>query len=304
MTRRGATCGICGRRGRWGWAFVLPTLAFLGLFSVYPVVNAFYLSFFHKHLLSRAPPRFIGFENYAHLFRSPTFWNSLAATAIFAGGAFAMLVGLSLLLALLISSRRRFQHFLQLAFFSPAVVSTVVAASIWLLIFEPRGIANQLVNALSGTPGVDHRWLVAPGMLQLATMLVYVWKYVGYFTIIFIAGISSIPRSLVEAARVDGASVWQTFWKITFPLLKPTTLLVSVIAMIQCLRTFSTQYLFSQAGSPRGPIDVITLNVYHTAIERFQIGRASALSIILFAIMLFLSWLQFRVARSEEVSYE
>ncbi len=185
----------------------------------------------------------------------------------------------------------------------PSAGARVVAAAIWLLIFDPRGIANQLVNALAGTPGVDHKWLVEPGMLQLATMLVYVWKYVGYFTIIFIAGIGTIPRSLYEAARVDGASAWQVFSRITLPLLKPTTLLVSVVAMIQCLRTFSTQYLFTQAGSPRSPIDVITLNVYYTAVRSFQIGRASALSIILFAIMLLLSWLQFRVARSEEVSY-
>lgn len=300
--RRGPA-GILRRRARWGWAFVFPTLVILGLFSVYPVANAFYLSFFQKHLLSTVPPKFIGFGNYLYLFRSPAFWNSLTATAIFAGGAFAMLVSLSLLLAVLISTRKRFQRFLQLAFFSPAIVSTVVAAAIWLLIFEPRGIANQLVNALAGTPGVDHKWLVNPGMLQVSTMIVYVWKYVGYFTIIFVAGIGTIPQSLYEAARVDGASAWQMFSRITFPLLKPTTLLVSVVAMIQCLRTFSTQYLFVQAGSPRGPIDVITLNVYYTAVRNFQIGRASALSIILFAIMLFLSWLQFRVARSEEVSY-
>ena len=303
MRRARGSKGVVARRGRWGWALVLPTLVILGLFSVYPMGNAFYLSFFQKHLLSNAPPKFVGFGNYLYLFRSPAFWNSLRATGIFAGGAFAMLVGLSLLLAVFISSRKRFQRFLQLAFFSPAVVSTVVAAAIWLLIFDPRGIANQLVNALAGTPGVDRKWLVEPGMLQLATMLVYVWKYVGYFTIIFIAGIGTIPRSLYEAARVDGASAWQAFSRITLPLLKPTTLLVSVVAMIQCLRTFSTQYLFTQAGSPRGPIDVITLNVYYTAVRTFQIGRASALSIILFAIMLFLSWLQFRVARSEEVSY-
>lgn len=303
MRKDGHTRGICERRGRWGWAFVVPSLVFFGLFSIYPVLNALYLSFFQKHLLSTAPPKFIGFGNYLYLFHSPTFWNSLRATAIFTGGAFSLLVGLSLILAVFITSRRKLQRFLQLAFFSPAVVSTVVAAAIWLLIFDPRGIANQLVNALAGTPGVDHNWLAAPAMLQLSTILVYVWKYVGYFTIIFITGIGSIPRSLFEAARVDGASVWQTFWKITFPLLKPTTLLVSVMAMIQCLRTFSTQYFFSQAGSPRAPIDVITLNVYHTAIRNFQIGRASALSLILFAIMLLLSWLQFRLARSEEVSY-
>ena len=109
--------------------------------------------------------------------------------------------------------------------------------------------------------------------------------------------------TLIEAARIDGATAWQKFWHITFPLLRPTTLLVSVVSMIQCLRTFSTQYMFTQAGAPRGPIDVITLSVYNTAIRDYRIGRASALSIILLLIMLFLSWIQFRVSKSEDVSY-
>lgn len=292
------------RQALWGWALVIPSLVVLGLFSIYPMINAFYMSFFEKHLLSPAPPKFVGLNNYVLLFRSTSFRNSLLATGIFTAGAFSLLVGLSLLLAVLISTRKRFQNFLQLAFFSPAIVSTVVAAAIWLLIFEPRGLANQLVNTLFGTPGVDHRWLVLPPMLRLATILVYVWRYLGYFTIIFIAGIGTIPRSFYEAARVDGASAWHTFWHITLPLLKPTTLLVSVVALIYCLRTFSTQYLFTQAGSPRAPIDVVTLNIYYTAIRNFQIGRASAMSVILFLVMLLLSWLQFRLSRSEEVSYQ
>ncbi len=295
--------GLERRRALWGWVFVTPALIYFGLFSFYPIANAIRMSFFKKNLLSLAAPRFIGLKNYLYLFNSPSFWNSLKASAIFTGGTFALLVVVSLVLAVFITSRKRFQKIMQMAYFSPAIVSSVVAASIWLLVFDPRGIGNQWVNLIMNTPGVDHRWLASAVMLRLSTILVYFWKYVGYFTIIYIAGISSIPVTLIEAARIDGATAWQKFWHITFPLLRPTTLLVSVVSMIQCLRTFSTQYMFTQAGAPRGPIDVITLSVYNTAIRDYRIGRASALSIILLLIMLFLSWIQFRVSKSEDVSY-
>ncbi|HOL04333.1 MAG TPA: sugar ABC transporter permease, partial [Fervidobacterium sp.] len=202
-----------------------------------------------------------------------------------------------------IITRKRFQKFLQMAYYSPAVLSSVVAAMIWLLMFDPRGLANQFLNYFFNTYGVDYHWLSNENMLRLATIIVYFWKYVGYFTVIFISGMASIPKSIHEAAIVDGASGWQDFRHITLPLLKPTTLLVSVMSMIQCLKTFSTQYLFVQGGAPRGPIDVITLNIYNTAIRDHQIGRASAMSVILFFVIMFFTYLQFRVSRSEEVSY-
>ena len=295
--------GIERKKAIWGWIFVAPSLLFFSLFSFYPIANAFYTSLFKKDLLSLRPPKFVGIKQYTYLLTSPSFWNSVKATAIFTLGTFIPLVVFSLIFAAFIMSRKRFQKFFQMAYYSPAVLSSVVAAAIWLLILDPRGLANQFVNLLMNSPGVDHKWLASIGMVRFSTILVYFWKYVGYFTIIFIAGMASIPRSLHEAARIDGANSWQAFWRITFPLIKPTTLLVSVVAMIQCLKTFSTQYLFVQSGAPRGPIDVITLNIYYTAIRDHRIGRASAMSIILFAIMLFFTWLQLRVSKSEEVSY-
>ena len=241
------------KKARWGWIFVAPSLVFFALFSFYPIFNAFYLSFFRKNLLSLKPPTFIGFGNYTYLFRSSLFRESVVNTAIFTFGAFVPLLVLSLVLAAFIMSRKRFQKLYQMILYSPAALSSVVAALIWLLIFDPRGLANQ---------GSTSFWHVG-GELSLAFQRrhappVYrhrgVWKYVGYFTVIFVAGIGAIPHTLHEAALIDGADRWQDFWHITFPLLKPTTLLVSVMAMIQCLKTFSTQYLFTKAGAPTRPI--------------------------------------------------
>jgi multiple sugar transport system permease protein len=291
------------RKACWGWMFVLPSLICFSIFSFYPILNAFHMSFMQKDLLSLDQPKFIGIQNYVYLFTSSDFWNSIKDTTIFTVGTFLPLLVCSLFLAALIASRKKFQKFFQMAFYSPAVLSSVVVAVIWLLIFNPRGIANQGFNFLFHTPGIDHKWLANDKMLQLSTILVYFWKYFGYFTIVFVAGISGVPFSLNEAARIDGASPWQIFWRITFPLIKPTTVLVSIMTMIQCLKTFSTQYLFTTSGAPTSPINVITLNIYNTAIRDHRIGRASAMSIILFVIMLLLTWLQFKVSKSEKVNY-
>jgi multiple sugar transport system permease protein len=291
------------RQNRWGFAFAVPALLFFSLFSFYPILYAFYTSFFNKQVLSLARPAFIGLANYQYLLESADFWNSMRATAFFTVGTFLSLLVMSLLVSALIAGLKRGKRFLQIAYYSPAVLSSVVAATIWLLIFDPRGLANQWINWVMNTPGVDHNWFVDPLKVQLATMFVYFWKYIGYFVIICISGMASIPPAIYEAARIDGASRWQTYWGITFPLLRPTVVLVSIMSMLQCLKTFSTQYLFTHAGAPQEPINVITLNIYHTAIRDHRIGRASAMSIVLLLIMVTLTWIQFRASRSDEVTY-
>ncbi|MBN2048942.1 MAG: sugar ABC transporter permease [Spirochaetales bacterium] len=295
--------GLLRYQNRWGAVFVLPALLFFSVFNFFPILNALYTSLFQKKVLSLDPPEFIGLENYRYLLASSSFWNSLRATMVFTLGTFIPLLIVSLLLAVLISQRRFGRKFLQIAYYSPAVLSSVVAAAIWLLIFDPRGLANQWVNYIMRTPGVDHNWFSNAVMVQIAAMLVYFWKYVGYFVIIFIAGIAGIPTAMYEAARIDGATSWQCFWRITLPLLKPTVALVSIMSMLQCLKTFSTQYLFVQSGAPQAPINVITMNIYNTGIRDHRIGRASAMSIILFIIMLFFTWLQFKSMKTDEVTY-
>jgi len=291
------------QQDRWGFLFAVPALLFFSVFSFYPILNALSTSFTNKQALSLNRPKFIGLSNYTYLLQSADFWNSMRATAVFTAGTFSALVVVSLLLSAFIFGLRRGKTFLQMAYYSPAVLSSIVAATIWLLVFDPRGLANQAANLLLNTPGVDHNWLINPFMEQLSTMLVYFWKYIGYFVIICIAGMASIPPSIYEAVRLDGASRWQSYWRITFPLLRPTVVLVSIMSMLQCLRTFSVQYLFTLAGAPLHPVDVITLNIYHTGIQYYRTGRATAMSIILLVIMVVLTWMQFRGSRSEEVTY-
>lgn len=300
MKHRPKSASLEARQNRWGWFFVAPGILFFSIFSFYPILNAFWTSFFNKKLLSLKAPKFIGFQNYERVLGSEDFWNSLRATVTFSLGAFIPLFVLSLLFAILIVSRRKWKRTLQMALYSPAVLSSAVAALIWLLIFDPRGLGNQFVNWVANTPGTDHRFLADATMVQLSTILVYVWKYVGYFTILFITGIAKIPASVNEAAVIDGAGPVQRLFRITLPLLKPTTVLVSVMILIQCLKTFSTQYLFTQRGAPLAPINVLTLNIYNTALRDQNLGRASVMSVLLFIFMLGLSWAQLRASKGGE----
>jgi multiple sugar transport system permease protein len=299
--------GIEKKQARWGFIFVIPAILFFSVFSYFPILNALYTSFFDKRVLSLAAPPFVGFGNYIYLFTSSVagFWNSMRATLVFTLGTFIPLLVFSLVWAVFLTQAvsRKSRGFFQIAYYTPAVLSSVVAAAIWKLMFDPRGLANQWVNTIFMSAGVDHKWLADSVMVQVSTIIVYFWKYIGYFVILFITGLSSIPPAIYEAATIDGANKWQSFWRITLPLLRPTVVLVSIMSMLQCLKTFSTQYIFTQAGAPQAPINVITLNIYRTGITNQRIGRASAMSIILFVIMLVFTWLQFRFSKSDKTEY-
>lgn len=293
------------QQAKWGFAFTIPCLLFFAVFSFYPIISAFITSLTNRDAIKRTWD-FIGFDNYVYLFTQSnggfSLINSLKATGIFTIGTFIPMVVVSLILAVMIMQLRKpgQSKMFELAFYTPAVLSSVVAATIWMILFQPTGLFNQLSNFVMRTSGRDFQWLTNDNMLRISTIIVYFWKYIGYFTILFITGLASIPPTIYEAAIVDGSSRWHTFWKITLPLLKPTIMLVSIMAMLQCLKTFSTQYMFVQGGTAREPIDVITMNIYYTGVVNRRLGRSSAMSIILFIIMLFFTFLQFKTQKGDE----
>ena len=296
------------RQARWGFAFTIPCLVFFAVFAFYPIISAFITSLTNRKAISRNYS-FVGLENYIYIFTKGnggySLLNSLRATLVFTIGTFIPMVVVSLFVAVLISQLRKPGHskFYELCFYTPAVLSSVVAATIWMILFQPTGLVNQFSNYLMRTSGRDYQWLTSNNMLQVSTMIVYFWKYIGYFTILFITGLASIPSTLYEAVLVDGSSRWHSFWHITLPLLKPTVVLVSIMAMLQCLKTFSTQYMFVQGGTARAPIDVITMNIYFTGVNNGYLGRASAMSIVLFLIMLVFTALQFKFQSGDDVDY-
>ena len=308
MPKKEKKYSIEQKQARWGFAFTLPCLVFFAVFSFYPIINAIITSLTNRQAIARTS-QFVGLKNYIYLFTQSnggfSLLNSIRATVIFTFGTFVPMVVLSLIIAVLLMQLRspKQKGFFQISYYMPAVLSSVVAASIWMIMFDPRGLVNQISNAVLFTSGTDYRWLTSNSMLQVSTMIVYFWKYIGYFVILFITGLAAIPPSIYEAATVDGSSKWHTFWHITLPLLKPTVVLVSIMAMLQCLKTFSTQYMFVQGGTARAPIDVITMNIYFTGVNNGYLGRASAMSIVLFLIMLVFTALQFKFQSGDDVDY-
>ena len=186
-------------------------------------------------------------------------------------------------------------------FYLPVVAPMVAVSLSWMWLYDKNiGFLNYVLGLLNVSP---LPWLTSAKWAMKSVIIMSIWKSMGYNMVIFLAGLQGIPVELYEAAQTDGATGWRNFWSITLPLLKPTTLLVSVMVMLQCLKTFSTQYLFSTSGAPTRPIDVITLSIYNTAIKDHNIGRASAMSVLLFLVMLILTWLQLKIARTEDVTY-
>jgi multiple sugar transport system permease protein len=295
--------GIEKTKTRWGWIFVSPAIFLFLLFSLYPMLNAIYNTFFDMRLLSLRKPDFVGFNNYKYVLSSGRFWNSVRLTAIFTLGTFIPLTFFSLLFGLIIATRNKGHRILQLMIYSPSVLSSVVTALIWMLIFDPRGMANSVVNALFRTPGVDHKWMTDTIMLQLSIIVIYIWKSIGFFAIIFVTGIAKIPQSVYEAATIDGATAFQTIKIIVLPLLRPTTAMVSIITMLNCIKSFSTQYLFSQRGASLDVVNVLTLNIYNTAMRDRLISRACVMSILLFLVMMGLTMLRLRSSDRETVSF-
>ena len=309
MKSKQKTYSIERKQARYGFAFTVPCLLFFAMFSFYPIINAFITSLTDRKAVGRTWS-FIGFDNYVYLFTKSnggfSMLNSMKATGLFTLECFIPMVVIALVLSVLIMQLRKpgQKKFFELCYYIPAVLSSVVAATIWRIMFQPTGLINQLSNTLMFTTGKDYKWLTDNNMLVASTVIVYFWKHMGYFTILFITGLASIPPTIYEAAIVDGSSRWHTFWRITLPLLKPTVMLVSIMAMLQCLKTFSTQFMFVKGGTVRHPIDVITMNIYYTGIENGYLGRASAMSIVLFFIMLAFTYLQFAAQKGgDDVEY-
>lgn len=284
-------------KARWGWFFVTPALVFFAVFSLYPMLNALYNTFFNVKLLSLKKPDFVGLNNYIYILTSPDFWASMKSTVVFTLLSFIPLTVFSFVFGLIIATRKHGVKLIELLIYSPAILSSVVAALTWLILFDPRGIANSLVNTIASTPGVDHQWLTNPMKLYISTAMIYFWKYIGYFSIIVVTGIAKIPSSVIEAATIDGANAKQTIFRIIMPLLKPTTVMVSIVAMLNCMKSFSTQYLFTQRGAPNAPLNVLTLNIYQTAMRDRNISRACVMSFILFFIMMLLTVIRMKASK-------
>jgi len=282
------------RETTWGLLFAAPAVVFLAVFSLAPMAYALAISFTRFNLTS--PPEFVGLANYRALLGDGIFHTSLRVTAVYVLGTVVPVWAISLGLALLLVRARVFASVWRTLLFLPSVLPLVSVALVWKLFFHLNGPMNALLGTV-GVPPVP--WLTSTQFAPLALIIMSWWHATSYYMVIFLAGLLAIPRTYYEAAEVDGASGWARFRDITLPLLRTTFFLVIVVSIVNGLRTFVFQQVLT-TGGPGTATQVITLLIYQAAFSFTQMGRASAMSIVLFVLVLAFSIVQFRLFRERE----
>lgn len=284
-----------GRRRRRTYAgvkYVLPSFAILLVVMIIPILASLYYSFTAYSVLGS--PTWIGADNYLLLFQDPSFIDALVVTAIYTLGAVPLQTILSLVIAEAVVRRFRnlFGRIVRSMLFIPVVSSLVVAAVVWRAVLgTDRGLVNSFLEFL-GLSGVN--FLGDPNLALAAIILVTVWKNIGYFLVIYYAGIQAIPAELYEASAVDGASRTQQLLGITIPSLRPITLLVVILGTIWSFQVFDLVYVMT-GGGPGGATSTIVMRLYQAGFENFQMGYASAMAMILFLIVVAIAIIQRKV---------
>lgn len=272
-----------------GWLLLLPAAVLLLAFTHYPAVATLWHSLFTTTRPNR-PARFVGLENYRALADDPVFWTALVNNAWYALGTIVPSIALAIVMALWVDRRLAGRGLLRLAYFTPTVLPMIAVANIWLFFYTPDyGLLDQIRGQFGGAA---RNWLGSRGTVLGAVMVVAVWKEAGFFMIFYLAALQQQSTELREAATLEGCGRWQFFWRVTFPLLMPTTLFVLVNAVINAFRMVDHIVVMTRGG-PDNASSLLLFYIYETGFRYWDAGYAAALTAVLLAILAGLALLQF-----------
>ncbi len=287
------------RRERTAWLFMTPSIVIIGVFMLWPLVQSAYLSFTEYNRIQAA--RWVGLDNYVELFADEQVWNALGNTAVYALVVTPVTVVLALLFALLLNRPMIGRGFVRTAIFLPFIVSMAIISFAWTFLLD----ANiGLITHWLGQVGVvtEQGWLSDPQLAMPAVMIVGVWKSVGFYMVMYLAGLQSIPTELYEAATVDGAGPWSRFRHITWPLLANQTMLVTIMAAIATIQVFDQIYVMTRGG-PFFSTETLVMLIYRVGFQDLQLGYGAAVSWVLMVLVFVLSMLQYGYFRRRAVTY-
>lgn len=277
------------------YLFVAPFVVVFCVFGLYPLVKSLWLSL---HTTSGPTSRvFVGLGNFRFLLSDPDFHKAVWNTVVFAFFSVFLQLPLSLGLALLLNRRRLWgRNFFRLVFFSPHLVGMVFVAVIFMVILQPQfGLLNKVLNWLFDTP-LDTKWLGNRGLVMPALVLTSLWMYVGFNMIYFLAALQAVNQDLYDAARVDGANVWQQFRHVTLPSIKPVAVFVVVLSTIGSFQLFELPYLLlNNSGGPENSGLTIVMYLYQNGFETGDLGYASAIGWTLAIVVLVVSLVQMKL---------
>ncbi len=269
-----------------GVLFILPALLGTIVFIIIPIICSFGLSFAKWDLLN--PIQYVGLENYKVVLTEPVFVKIIINTFVYAIATSIFGVIIPLILACIINTKIKGADFFKTAYFLPFVTPMIVIGIIWEWIFDPNiGCLNHFLH-------LHINWLYDTNFAMPALIIVSVWKLIGYNMILFLTGLSTINQELLEASKIDGANAYNTFKNITIPLLSPTIFFVTIITAITSFQVFDLIYVMTQGG-PLDSTNVLVYAIYKNAFEYFNVGKASALAYVLFAIIFILTLIQWKL---------
>ncbi len=282
-----------------GWSFILPNFIGFALLTLVPIIILFYISLTKWGALGS--PKFIGLKNYIDMFSQSTYWTALTNTSYYTVIHMPLTLAVSLGLAVLLNQKIRGVAFFRTVAFFPYITSIVAIAVVWNLMFSPDyGPIDQVLRAL----GWDNPPLWTVGSSKFtgalpAVILVATWREMGYYMLLFLAGLQTIPPELYEAARMDGANAWRRFWHVTWPGLRPTTFFVTVMLTIGSFKIFDLILVMTKGGPGQSTL-VLSQLIYNKAFVEGQFGFASSVAVSLFFICLIVTIIQFLVNRRAE----
>lgn len=276
---------------RWtAYLFLLPAITCLLLIAFLPTVQAIYFSFTNYDLIGSA--QWIGWRNYSQLLRDQTFWQVLGNTLIYLGCAVPLLVTLPLGMAILVNQQLRGVQFFRMVYYLPVIVSVVVSSVAWKWVYAEHGVLNGLAQWFAGE-NVKIPWLTDPRFAIYAVIAVIVWRGLGYYMVIYLAGLQAIPQDLYEAGAIDGCDGWRKHWDITIPLMRPYIALVAVISGIAAMKIFEEVYIMTK-GDPANSTKTAVYYLYEQGFTNLQMGYASAIGVILFLAIMLISLITVR----------
>ncbi|MCU6792081.1 sugar ABC transporter permease [Paenibacillus sp. WQ 127069] len=286
------------------WETVRPYLmiapAMLGIltFVIYPIAYLIYLSFYKYNLMNKSKSKFIGLENFEQIFTRGDFYKALGNTVTYTVGVVVLTLVISLLMAIWLNKKIRFNAIVQAGIFTPHIVSIVSVSLVWLWLMEPnQGLLNFALRAV-GLP--TSQWLQSSDTALLSVIIVSVWQGVGYYTLIIVAALQSIPPTIYEAAALDNASRFKVFYKITLPMISPQLFFILIIMTIGSFKVFDTVKIMT-GGGPNNATNTLVYYIY--GFRTTSIGYSAATGVVLLVIISLLTFVYFRLL-SKKVHYQ
>ena len=286
----------------WRTVFLSPPLIVFSIFVLIPLINSFYYSFTNWNGFN-SEYDFVGLENYTRIASDNLFQNSIFNTVIWLISAILIPTILGLLLALLIDSQVRGSNFFKSIFYLPICLSAVVVGQIWIWIYQQEwGLLNTIIN-LFGENNFEYAWLSKPDSSLYSVIIAWSWQQTALSMVIYLAGLTSIPKNLLEASQIEGANIFQRTFFIVIPLLIPATIIVVALSMINSLKGFDILYIMTQGG-PFHSSDTLAMHMYNESFRKYRMGYGSAISVVLFFIAVTIIGIYFRQLKKLDELYD